>query len=193
MTGVAAAGQRKHCSVELIHADRRVCLTAALGEPYTGGSIVTAFPDAVIVVEPAEEASREYPISTWVSGLASGALYAFRSLQVPRRRVWLSEFQGRLGRDDMGAVATAATLLVAQLSDKDAPRIGLADWSISAGDIRSAAESARIQETQGAVALMPSGAAAQKVPPSLGDAETGTQVGCLDQKKVSGTDISTPK
>jgi len=130
MTSTLPTGQSRICSVELIREDHRICLKAMLGESFTGGSIVAALPDSLVAVEATDEASREYTLSTWLSGLASGALYAFRSLQVPRRRVWLYQFTGRLGRGDMGAVATAAALVVARLSEKEAPPVELGDWRV---------------------------------------------------------------
>lgn len=117
------------CSVELTRGDRRVSLTVSLGETYTGGGIATV-PNFRGAVEGADEAAKTYSLSAWLGGMASGAFYAFRSLSIPRRRVWLHQLEGRLGSDDMEAVAAAAVLAVASLSEKESPPLELEGWTV---------------------------------------------------------------
>jgi hypothetical protein len=130
MTLTVQSGQEKTCSIELVRADRRVRLMAAFGEPFVGGSLLVVLPDGLVAVEAADNAAKNYTFSTWLSGLTSGALYAFRALKVPRRRIWLSQLEGRLGSGDMGAVAMLASLVVAKLAGQEPPALDLGDWVI---------------------------------------------------------------
>ena len=133
MPTVTQSAQGSKCSVELTRPGWRIHLVASLGEPFTGGSIVAPLPDAAIALDPADDASKGYALPTWISGLASGALYAFRYLNVPRRRLWLSRLEGHVGSTDMGALASAASLMVARLSGKEPPPVELGEWKLNEG------------------------------------------------------------
>jgi hypothetical protein len=86
--------------------------------------------DAVISIESADELSSNYRAENWMSGVISGALYAFRALRVPRRRLSLEALSGRLRSIDMDALAHCSAAVTASLLEKDLPEIHWENWII---------------------------------------------------------------
>src|SRR5947207_2658847 len=64
--------------VKLSAGERHIQLTIRLSHEFAGGDIVRFPPGAAVSVEGADESSSTYSRSNWASGIASGALYAFR-------------------------------------------------------------------------------------------------------------------
>src|SRR4051794_33811749 len=117
--------QTRSYSVHLANGDRWVRVSLSLAGPFHGGNLVAPSADFRSAVEGADDLATNYQLSNWLSGVTSGALYAFRSLKVERRCVYLSELQAKLGSADMGAVANAAAMAVPLLSGKDSPALDL--------------------------------------------------------------------
>ena len=65
-----------------------------------------------------------------MSGIASGALYAFRALNIPRQCLVLSELSGRLRASDMNVVASGSAIAIAELADKKLPNLPTDGWNI---------------------------------------------------------------
>src|ERR1700675_4312014 len=72
-----------------------------LTHEFTGGDLVQFAHDATVAVEGTDKLSSSYNRPNWASGIASGALYAFRTLHIPRQRLVLIELSGRLRAADM--------------------------------------------------------------------------------------------
>jgi hypothetical protein len=135
MTTVGALVPVSPCSVCLTRDDRRVRIDlSATGRPYRGGALVLLADDFRFELEGTDELAKEHSLNNWLSGIVSGALYAFRSLKVERQHLRLAVLDGKLSSADVDAVAAATTLAVAALSGKDAPSLDLAGWHVqSAG------------------------------------------------------------
>lgn len=107
-----------------------VCASVALGRPYNGGKLVETTLDFESELTGADDDSFRYPLSNWLSGLTSGALYAFRTLQVPRRHLLISRMAGSLGADGVQALAEGAASAVARLLDRELPATDADGWRI---------------------------------------------------------------
>jgi hypothetical protein len=116
--------------IELRKGDARVCLAGHLGEEFTGGSVVRLVPGEPYGVEGMDELSSSYEKKNWLSGVASGAFYAYRALGETRRVLYLTEFTGRLHSADMSAVADAAARLVADCLHRKMPAYDSEGWQL---------------------------------------------------------------
>jgi len=115
----------------------------SLAGAHRGGSLVTASDPFLFEVQGLDDLSISYQISNWLSGITSGALYAFRALKIQRRGVYLSELQGKLSSADMDAVANSAAMAIALLSGKESPTLDLAGWAVRSeilGDVNGNVE-----------------------------------------------------
>ncbi len=130
MTNQSTDNTNKMYSVILSQGEYLAHLTIRLGEDFVGKDVIRFLPDAIVELEGADESSATYTRSTWTSGLASGAFYAFRSLQVPRRYVDVLELILYLRSSDMEAVANCATIAVASLVGKELPPLSTEGWTI---------------------------------------------------------------
>jgi len=130
MTPIQLIGTDRYCLVHLTQDDRWVHMTLSFRGPYKGGNLVTCSEDLHLAVEGTDELAAGYQLSNWLSGLTSGALYAFRSLKIPRRHVFVSDLQGKLGSGDMNALAYGAAVAVATLSDKTLPTLESGTWTV---------------------------------------------------------------
>ncbi len=144
-------GLLKSIGVKLSSKDRHVQLRLQLGAEFIGGEIVQFTPESTISVEGADELSSTYSRSNWASGLASGALYAFRALKVPRRYVSVTELTGRLRAGDMEAVANCASIAVADLVDKEISIVSMDGWVVEKAPLSTVAapvesNSSRLQD-----------------------------------------------
>src|SRR4051812_31441766 len=96
-----------------------VRLTLGLTDEFSGGDLVRFAQDATVAVEGTDQLSSFYNRANWVSGVTSGALYAFRTLRIPRQCVVLTDLSGRLRAADMEAVANGSALAIAKLADQE--------------------------------------------------------------------------
>lgn len=74
--------------------------------------------------------SSQYRLTNWLAGMSSGAFYAYRSLELPRRRVWISDLDGRLSADGMQALASGTALGIARILDREPPPLDFSGWEI---------------------------------------------------------------
>jgi hypothetical protein len=103
-----------------------------LANEFTGGDLVGFAEEATCSVEGTDQSSSSYGRGNWLAGLTSGALYAFRSLRIPRQRVVVSELSGRLGASDMVAVANCSAIAISHLAERELPGVFTEDWHIRA-------------------------------------------------------------
>jgi hypothetical protein len=118
--------------VSLTAGTYQVRLALRLTDEFTGGNLVRLAPGATVSVEGADDLSSSYTRANWVSGIASGALYAFRTLRVPRQCVVVTEFTGRLRSCDMDTVANASAIAVARLVDRELSGVSAEGWDVQA-------------------------------------------------------------
>jgi len=118
------------CKVHLSHNDGWARVVLSLDGVYTGGKLVQPVLSFLAGIEGRDEITREYRLSNWVAGLTSGALYAFRSLKLPRRKVQLHRLDGELPSSGVQALANGAAVGVAKLCDRPPPNLERAGWRI---------------------------------------------------------------
>ena len=109
-----------------------VRLVLRLTDEFTEGELVRFAQDAKVSIEGTDDLSSSYVRSNWVSGVASGAFYAFRALRIPRQHVELAELTGRLRAADMEIVAKGTVIAIAKLVGKDLPHQLTEEWTIDA-------------------------------------------------------------
>jgi hypothetical protein len=119
-------------TVELRKDDRWIKLSLRFGGNPLHGPLVSLAEVAVVAIEPANEMAESYTIKNWMSGIISGARYTSRKLQIEDRRFVLEHLEGKLGSDDMTAVADAAARAVSVLAEKECPAINLEGWTAEA-------------------------------------------------------------
>jgi hypothetical protein len=130
MTGQPLIESDRCCLAQLTKGEHWVRLKMALTEEFTGGELVRFAEHAQYSVEGADDLSATYNRVNWTSGVASGVLYAFRTLKIPRRHILLREFAGRLRASDMEAVVRCAAIGVAKLANRDLPLPGADGWEV---------------------------------------------------------------
>ena len=156
-------GLGKVALVDLSAGEYRVRLALRLVGEFTGGDLVRFSPGGASSVEGADESSSSYGRANWASGIASGALYAFRALRVPRQCVVVTELTGRLRSGDMDAVANGAAIAVAKLVGKDLPAVPTEGWAVQAEVMeRQQSVAARANPQGPAVLSGPSGMVSPK-------------------------------
>ena len=122
----------KLSTVQLTTGEYWVRLALGLTHEFTGGDLVQFAHEATVSVVGTDKLSSSYNRANWVSGVTSGALYAFRTLRIPRQRLVVTELSGRLRASDMDAVANGSAIAIAKLADKELPRLTMEGWSIQA-------------------------------------------------------------
>jgi hypothetical protein len=118
------------CQIHLARGDESARLAMALDGMFERGSIVEPTADFSGEIVGQGEIASQYTLSNWLAGISSGALYAFRALKVPRRRLLLSYLSGSLQASSMTALATATAIGIAKLAEKELPALDLEDWVI---------------------------------------------------------------
>lgn len=121
-------GSEMACNVELRAGQHWVRLSLWLATEFRGGELVRIDDEAAVSIEGTDELAATYTPTNWLSGVCSGALFAFRTLQLPRQKVSLTELSGRLGSHDMEMVANASALAVAKLAARDLPGLNADGW-----------------------------------------------------------------
>jgi hypothetical protein len=116
--------------IELCRGDLRLRLSVRLGDAFVAGELVRLAPEATFSIEGADDLSATYGKVNWFSGVASGALFAFRTLQETRRVVYVEELTGRLGSADMPVVADAAARAVAGCLHADKLPLDSDGWDV---------------------------------------------------------------
>jgi hypothetical protein len=132
MTSQLLISPDKLATVQLTRGEYWVRLTLWLTDEFTGGDLVRFGRDATVAAEGADALSSSYDRANWVSGITSGALYAFRALRIARQCVVLTELSGRLRASDMEALANGSAIAIAKLADKELPKLGAEGWTIRA-------------------------------------------------------------
>ena len=118
------------CKVHIARNDEWATLVLSLDGPFTGGKIVEPSIDFTSDIHGLDEITCDYQLSNWWAGVISGALYAFRALNLPRRRLQLHQLDGSLSASGMHAPAIGTTLGVAKLLEENAPILECNDWQI---------------------------------------------------------------
>jgi hypothetical protein len=125
-------GPDKLSVVQLTTGEYEVRLALWLSSEFTGGNLVQFADNATVSIEGTDELSSSYSRANWASGVASGALYAFRALRITRQRLVVTEMSGRLRSSDMDAVANGAALAIATLTERELPGLPTDGWTIQA-------------------------------------------------------------
>lgn len=107
-------------------------LSLRIANEHSSGDLVYLADDAVLSIEPADELSSSYGAENWMSGVISGALYAFRTLRVPRKRLALESLSGRLRSIDMDALANCSAVAIARLVEMELPGLDMENWVVDA-------------------------------------------------------------
>jgi hypothetical protein len=111
--------------------DRWARVVLSLEDPFTGGQFLRYPQPFLCRIEGVDELASTYSVENWQTGIMSGAFYAFRLLKQPRRRILVSELEGKLGSDDMPALALAATVAVTKLLGAEVSELKLSGWQLS--------------------------------------------------------------
>ncbi len=119
-------------SIELRNGESWVRLSIRLAEDFSGGSVVRIAEEARIALEAGDVAASTYSNKNWLSGVASGAFYAYRTLKIQRRVVVVSELSGRLGASDIQVLANATARLIAEISHRELILEKLDGWKVYA-------------------------------------------------------------
>lgn len=123
-----------NASIELRNGESWVKLSIRLAEDFTGGSVVRLAEETRIMLDAGDEAAASYTYKNWLSGVASGAFYAYRTLKKKRRMVVVTELRGRLGASDIQVLAFAAARLIAELLHQELQLEELGGWKLQAGE-----------------------------------------------------------
>jgi len=129
------AEKPRNASIELRHGASWVRLAICLAEPFVGGSITRLAQDARVELEGDDELSSCYANANWLSGVASGAFYAYRALNAPRRVVLVTDLAGRLGASDIQVLAYAAARMIAGLLNRELNLADVDGWQVAANAI----------------------------------------------------------
>lgn len=78
----------------------------------------------------------------WRCGIASGALYAFRTLKIPRQHLLVEEIQCKLPSSEMEVLANCSALAIAKLAGKELPPFPDKDWMYASEIVKRIFESA---------------------------------------------------
>ncbi|HJT35802.1 MAG TPA: hypothetical protein VJ783_27485 [Pirellulales bacterium] len=119
MTSQQLIASNRVAAVELANGAHRIRLALWLANEFDGGDLVRFADDAAVSVEGIDKPCSNYTSANWLSGVASGTLYAFRTLRIPRQRVVVTELTGRLRSSDMDALASAAAMAVSALANQE--------------------------------------------------------------------------
>jgi hypothetical protein len=112
--------------VRLAKGEHEIHLVLSLGGECTDGKLVQLIPDAPFSIQGEDEMSAQYKVSNWMSGIISGARYAFRALNIPRQEVRIRECSARLDSSEMEALAYASAMAVYKLANRE--MAGLEGW-----------------------------------------------------------------
>ena len=118
------------CKIHISRDDDWAIAVVSLDGAFTGGALVEPVPSFLGGIEGKDEVASSYKVANWLGGLTSGALYAFRALKLPRRRLLLSELAGSLRGSGMQALANGACVGVATLCERDSPIVDADGWQI---------------------------------------------------------------
>ena len=130
MTKQSLVEPGKFCVIEGVNGAVQFQITLSLGDEYLGGDMVRIVDRERFSVAGADQLSSTYVPMNWISGVASGGFYAFRTLKIPRQQIVIREFTGRLRSRDMDAVANGAALAVAKLAGQELPPLETDGWTI---------------------------------------------------------------
>ncbi len=120
----------RRCTAHLTHGDRWIRIVLSLSDEFGGGELIRVAEGAHFAIEGMDELSSTYTRRNWLSGLTSGALYAFRSLKIPRRHARIDDLNGRLCASDMETVARCSALAVAALANRELLPFDPEGWEI---------------------------------------------------------------
>ncbi|MSU77296.1 MAG: hypothetical protein EXS16_04275 [Gemmataceae bacterium] len=123
-----------NATIELRNGASWVRLSIRLAEDFTGGSVVRLGEATAAALEAGDAISSSYTKKNWLSGIASGAFYAFRTLKIQRRVVVATELTGRLSSPDIQVLAYATARLIAEISHRELPLEELDGWKMPASE-----------------------------------------------------------
>ena len=116
--------------VRLTKGDHKIHLVLSLGEESTAVKIARLALGATFSIQGEDELSAQYKLSNWMSGIISGAHYAFRTLKIPRQEVRIRECSARIDSSEMEALAYASAMAVFKLAGHE--MAGLEGWEWAA-------------------------------------------------------------
>jgi hypothetical protein len=119
----------KMAIVEAKNGQHWLRLALWLGEEFQSGQLVRLARDTTVSIEGLDPLSSSYDRANWLSGVSSGALYAYRALHIARQRTVVTELSGQLEAADMDAVSSAAALAISALANKELPNLSAEGWS----------------------------------------------------------------
>jgi hypothetical protein len=105
--------------VRLAKGHHEIHLVVSLGEESNSVKLVRLAPGASFSIRGEDEMSSQYKLSNWMSGLISGARYAFSTLKIPRQEVRIRECSARLDSSEMEALAYAIAMAVYKLANRE--------------------------------------------------------------------------
>jgi hypothetical protein len=128
MDSVQLIPSTPQCTMELTKGKAWIRGTFRLANEYRKGELVYIAPGADFSIQSTDDLGANYNIENWKSGLASGSLYAFRALQIPRQILVVADMAGNLAADDMQAVAACAAMSVARLTGRSLANVVPDGW-----------------------------------------------------------------
>jgi hypothetical protein len=111
--------------------DRWARAVLSIEDPFTGGQFLRYPEQFLCRIEGVDELASTYGVENWQTAIMSGAFHAFRRLKQPRRWILVSELEGKLGSEDMPALAMAATGAVTKLLGADVSELKMSGWRFS--------------------------------------------------------------
>jgi len=130
MAADTASDWERSSQIHLAHGDEMADFVIALDGKFSGGDLIHFTADFTGGIEGKGDIASKYELSNWLSGMTSGAFYAFRVLKAPKRRVLLSRLCGFLQASSMTALANATTTGVIKLMSGEVPKLELDGWRI---------------------------------------------------------------
>jgi hypothetical protein len=116
--------------VRLSKGEHKIHLVVSLGRESKRVNLARLTPGGTFSIQGEDEMSAQYQESNWMSGILSGAHYAFRSLNIPRQELYIRECTARLDSSEMEALAYASAMAIYKLADSQ--MAGPEGWEASA-------------------------------------------------------------
>jgi hypothetical protein len=118
----------ENATAEVRRGDSWVTLSIGLADEFTGGHVAQLAPGVRVAIEPADELASTCTPTNWLSGIASGAFYAYRTLKVQRRVLLITNLTGRLRGSEISALALASARAVAVCLHRGLTMTDLEGW-----------------------------------------------------------------
>jgi hypothetical protein len=125
------AGTQRTVTVHMKSGEFWIRLSLRIEKEHLTGDLVHLADEADVSIEPADELCSSYRAENWMSGVVSGALYAFRTLGIPRKRLSLESLSGRLRSLDMDALANGSATAISRLVEMELPEFPMEGWIVN--------------------------------------------------------------